>query len=182
MSSLGPAPRSAQIFSLMHQHWQIDPKYAAVQVWDLSSVFQYSLSRDRESARQPVPNQRLREGAPHSTRGQWTASHSFWESLCTCKRTSRCEYIHHFYLSNILFLLIFFITKQYNLSLVIFIAFFQDAAIYVYFKYYRYCPSEIPNVEFFNGIKVPIHSGNQKASSRGWTLFVETFWQKNFEK
>ena len=72
-----------------------------------------------------------------------------------------------FYLSNILFLLIFFIIKQYNLSLVIFIAFFQDAAIYVYFKYYRYCPSEIPNVEFFNGIKVPIHSGNQKASSRG---------------
>jgi len=54
-----------------------------------------------------------------------------------------------FYLSNILFLLIFFIIKQYNLSLVIFIAFFQDAAIYVYFKYYRYCPSEIPNVDFF---------------------------------
>merc|ERR1712226_250605 len=54
-----------------------------------------------------------------------------------------------FYLSNILFFLIFFIIKQYNLSLVIFIAFFQDAAIYVYFKYYRYCPSEIPNVDFF---------------------------------
>ena len=51
-------------------------------------------SRDRESEGQPVPNQRLREGASHPTRGQRTASHSFWKSLCTCKRTSRCEYIH----------------------------------------------------------------------------------------
>ena len=97
MSNLGPAPpRSAQIFSLMHQHWQIDPKYAASSLKSIISVSIlteiFSFSRDRESEGQPVPNQRLREGASHSTRGQRTASHSFWKSLCTCKRTSRCEY------------------------------------------------------------------------------------------
>ena len=58
-----------------------------------------SCCRDREGAGQPVPNQRLREGAAHSSRGQWTASHSFWESLCTCKRTSRCEYTSSLHIS-----------------------------------------------------------------------------------
>ena len=69
-----------------------------------------SCCRDREGAGQPVPNQRLREGAAHSSRGQWTASHSFWESLCTCKRTSRCEYTSSFHISYFLFLK--FILKQ----------------------------------------------------------------------
>ena len=61
-----------------------------------------SCSRDRESEGQPVPNQRLREGAAHSTRGQRTSRHSFWKSLCTCKRTSRCEYNHPIYIQNYL--------------------------------------------------------------------------------
>ena len=34
----GPAPTLAQIFSLMHQHWQIDPKYAASSLKSIISV------------------------------------------------------------------------------------------------------------------------------------------------
>ena len=34
----GPGTPSAQIFSLMHQHWQIDPKYAASSLKSIISV------------------------------------------------------------------------------------------------------------------------------------------------
>ena len=99
------------------------------------------------------------------------APHSVQFGPCYC--VILCQYIQftfHHYISSLHLHYIYILTERpvvLSNAIFIFIAFFQDAAIYVYFKYYRYCPSEIPNVEFFNGIKVPIHSGNQKASSRG---------------
>ena len=47
--------------------------------------------RNQQSQKQPLSNQRLRQGAFNSSRGQWTTSHSFWESIRSCKRTSRCK-------------------------------------------------------------------------------------------
>ena len=141
-----------------------------------------SCSRDRESEGQPVPNQRLREGAAHSTRGQRTSRHSFWKSLCTCKRTSRCEYNHPIIIQIICFSipsLSFYLSHNFSQYLC-----FQEVAIY---KYCSYCPSEIPIVTilgrkkdvFMNPAKVSVHCGKQEV---GGGNFLSKLLRKNFEK
>ena len=182
-----PAPTLAQIFSLMHQHWQIDPKYAAS---SLKSIISVSILTEIFSL---VPE-------IGKVRGNLFQINGYVKEPLILPEGSGPPVIHSekVYVPvkehpdvSIIILFIFKIICFSIPSLSFYLSHnfsqylcFQEVAIY---KYCSYCPSEIPIVTILRRKKRCFYEAGQsfsslwKTRSRGWQLFVETFEEKLWE-